>query len=214
MANRRLRLARPQVTFLGMISIVAAGAFALAWLVETRRIKAARLDLVKQSGRCARLERLERDKCASFVTSALFEKSTAEWAKRSLGGTAFWVVYSQSEPEKLRHLEMVRRQLRIFDLSVASERQFQAHARVARARADRFCTLKQVYSDAASRLWLPFTRDPLAESLPPIDENAGPSQSGAPAALSKEADGPTEIRDDTEKPRKLKTGKPPRGDTA
>ena len=92
------------------------------------RIRNARLDLIKQSGRCAQLEKLERDKCASFVSSALFDKSTAEWAKQSLGHLVFSVVNCQSEDEKHHLLEMGRRQLRVYDQSVASERKCQAYA--------------------------------------------------------------------------------------
>jgi hypothetical protein len=213
MARRSLRLARLQVTIFGMISIVAACAFALACALDMRRIKNARLDLIKQSGRCAQLEKLERDKCASFVSSALFDKSTAEWSKQSLGHLAFEVFNCQSEDEKLRLLEMGRRRLGFYDRSVASERKHRAHARAARARAERFCTLKQVYADAASRLWLPFTRGPLA-SLPQLDESADPSPSGPPATLSDEPEDPAESGDDTEKPRQLNSGKPLGGYTA
>ena len=148
------------------------------------------------------------------MSSALFDKSTAEWAKQSLGRLVFSVVNCQSEDEKHHLLEMGRRQLRVYDQSVASERKCQAYARAARARADRFCTLKQVYADAASRLWLPFTRGPLAGSLPQLDENAGPSQSGPPATLSEEPEDPAESRNGSEKPRQLKIGKPLGGYTA
>jgi hypothetical protein len=204
-----IRLKRTRVTITGLIFTVVFCAVILRCIVETRRIKRAQAFFGQMASIYSQREALERSKISDSLGMAQFYKRMAEKEKESIE----WL--GSRVGRHLGDVEIdIRRRVKFYNESVASQRQSLLHAREARIKADRFAILKQTYAEAASCLWLPFAPSPLAVRHPENGGRASSVKRRLPADEADEADRtPTEGIDEPEKPAKPDVGgTPPRVD--
>jgi hypothetical protein len=160
MRKRRLRFKLWQ-----MILALAVIAALLACYVDTIRIRRTKAFLRRQAAEYAQLENLELLKQSAFKGEARFARHLIE----------NWTQPPVAEPPDERNFpdpvgrarrQLVAAKIRFCNETRQTESKCLAAAKETRAKARRFAALKQKYTVAANRFWLPYMPNPTLGSPP------------------------------------------------
>jgi hypothetical protein len=153
-----MRARRFRFTTMGFVKATAVCAVALGLLVEEWKIKRTQASWRRQALVYARLEKAENTQKTYFVAEALKAKQFAEQIPRTSPGER---AQDRFFPSSGGEEELIASRNRCYDAMLALENTYLKSADEARINSERYSELRRQFGEAADRVWLPYTSNPL-----------------------------------------------------